>query len=372
MFSILFDINLKKVNRTNTMNILKRQKTLIVLALLGIIGGCNKGEQESASSPVNVAVWQAGLPDHTKDPLNYIGTVTAGKAIDLSFQVSGTVTSFPVLEGQYVTKGQLIAAVDETVYQTQYQAQAAQLRLAKENYERISEVFRKGSIAEIRMLEARSQYEQADAAARATYQNVAHTKIHAPVSGYIGAKLLDAGATAGPGVTIAKLLDISSVNVDVPVPEAEIGKYPKGTQATVRIAALQNRALKGIVDQTAAIATAGSPNYTVKIKLPNADRSVKPGMACNVFFSNKLKSTAGQATNNLVIPIEAVQVDEQGKRFVYVADTLANKAARKQVTVGNLSNDGIAITSGLSGNEKIITSGIHKITDSTSINIVNP
>ena len=340
----------------------------LLLALMGVVG-CNKNEKDAVSSPINVAVWQAGLLREGDGAVSYVGTVTAGRTIDLSFQVSGTITSFPVKEGQYITKGQFIAAVDETVYRNQYQAQVAQLKLAKENYDRISEVFQKGSIAEIRMLEARSQYEQADAAARATYQNIVHTKITAPTTGYLSSKNIEAGAIAGPGLPIAVLLDISSVNVEAAVPEAEIGKYAKGTRAQVRISALQNRIFKGIVDQTAAIATVGSPNYTVRIKLDKADKSIRPGMACSVLFS-KSNQTAS-AASSLVIPIEAVQVDEKGKHFVYVADTTTRKAVIKTVTVGELSSSGIAITAGLDGNEKIITSGFQKITDATPIHILN-
>ena len=68
----------------------------------------------------------------------------------------------------------------------------------------------------------------------------------------------------------------------------------------------------------------------------------------------------------IVVPFQAVQVDEQGKNFVYIAGT-DKTAQKKQVQTGTLYSNGIAITSGLSGSEQLITSGFQKLTDKTPV-----
>lgn len=301
------------------------------------------------------------------DHIIYDGTLEAEKTIDLSFQVSGTILSFPVQTGDYVKKGQLVAAVDETTYRNQYNAQLAQAKLAQENYTRVNEVFKKGSVAEIKMLEAKSNYEQASAAARATYQNIAHTHLYAPVSGYIGDKKAEAGAVANPGQPVLQLLDTRSVKVLVAVPESEINRYKAGTPAMVKIDALSNQPLQGKVTEVGVIALNGSANYNLKIALPNTGMMLRPGMLCKVSFNTSANQTAKNDTvKQIIVPVQAVQVDEKGINFLYIVNS-QNKAVRKEVTTGQLYSNGITIKQGLSGNEQVITSGYQKLADQTPV-----
>ena len=354
---------------------MKRYKTLIVAGLLTeiFITSCTHTDQtKQTPAPVNVKVISLNAGESNSGTITYSGTIASSKAIDLSFQVGGTITSIPVENGQAVAKGQLLAALDETTYRNQYNAQLAQAKLAQENYQRVLEVFKKGSIAEIKMLEARSQYDQANSAAKATYQNIAHTRIFAPRAGYIGNKRIETGATASPGVPVLQLIDISSVEVAVPVPEAEINQYHKGDRANVTIEALSNKKIEGSISEVAVLASAGSPNYTVKIRLNNNDKQLKPGMACKVSFANATTTTAtpDSLSKQLIIPAQAVQVDMNGKNFVYVASADGKNAVRKEIQTGSLYNNGIAVTNGLAGSDQLIISGYHKLTANSPIQII--
>jgi membrane fusion protein (multidrug efflux system) len=342
-----------------------------MMAALWISGCSGKKEQKTGPDTLSVNVVNLGeAPMSTSDRIVYDGTLEAEKTIDLSFQVSGTILSFPVLTGDYVKKGQLVGVIDETVYRNQYNAQLAQAKLAEENYTRINDVFKKGSVAEIKMLEAKSNYDQATAAARATYQNIAHTHLYAPASGYIGEKKAEAGAVANPGQPVLQLLDTHSVKVLVAVPESEINHYKAGTPATVKIDAFGDQPLQGKVSEVGVLALSGSANYNLKISLANNDMKLRPGMLCKVVF-NKPAGTAASSNDvkEVIVPVQSVQVDEKGVSFLYVMSE-AHKAVRKNVTTGQLYSNGIAIQSGLSGNEQVITSGYQKLADQTPV-IVN-
>jgi RND family efflux transporter MFP subunit len=336
------------------------------------ISGCS-GKKEQKNGPDTLAVNVFNLSAESvsnNDRIVYDGTLEAEKTIDLSFQVSGTILSFPVLTGDYVKKGQLVGVIDETVYRNQYNAQLAQAKLAEENYTRINDVFKKGSIAEIKMLEAKSNYEQATSTARATYQNITHTHLYAPVSGYIGEKKAEAGAVANPGQPVLQLLDTRSVKVLVAVPESEINHYKAGTPATVKIDALGNQPLQGEVSEVGVLALSGSANYNLKISLANNDMKLRPGMLCKVVFNkNAGAATSSNDVKEVIVPVQSVQVDEKGASFLYVMNA-AHKAERKNVTTGQLYSNGIAIQSGLAGNEQVITSGYQKLADQTPV-IVN-
>lgn len=341
---------------------------ILLLSCLFLMGCKAKQKEEStlSNTPVFVEVLDIATGQHNMTDIQYSSTIEANKQTNLSFQVSGTITSIPVEIGQFVQKGQLIAAIDPTTYRSQYDAQMAQVRLAKENYERMLTVYNKGSIAEIKMLNAKADYEQASAASKATFQNIAHTRIYAPQAGYVGSKNLEIGATAGPGTAVVTLFDLSTVNVFVPIPEGEISKYKKGDVAKVVVQALNNQLYTGRVSKIAVLASNGAPVYNVQVEVNNSDRSLKPGMSCSVSFNNvNISSTSA----NILVPEESVQVDETGTNFVYVTSPDGKKALRKNVQVGSLSNNGISITSGLQDGDKVVISGFHKITNGSLINI---
>jgi len=137
------------------------------------------------------------------------------------------------------------------------------------------------------MLQAKAEYEQASSSAKATYQNIVHTKLYAPQDGYVGNKQIEAGATAAPGMPIIQLLDISKVDVLVSVPQAEINQYHHGDKATITIDALNGAVLNGTITEIGVLAQQNNPSYNVKVNLSNPSRQLKPGMLCKVSFCKK-------------------------------------------------------------------------------------
>ena len=77
----------------------------------------------------------------------YVGRVEASNSIDLSFEVPGPLSNFPVLEGQTLRKGELIAQLDPTDYELAVEESELQLKLALQDYQRKSDMLRKGGIA---------------------------------------------------------------------------------------------------------------------------------------------------------------------------------------------------------------------------------
>lgn len=349
---------------------LKPYPALFLWSVLVVLASCKSNKEEkTATVPINVKVTSVAGTGGPDQQISYSGTVKESKSISLAFQVPGTITSITVDKGQSVKKGQLLASVDETTVRNQYNAQLAQQKLAQDNYNRIAEVFSKGSIAEVKMVEAKSQLDQASSMAKATYQNIVHTKIYAPSAGYIGEKTAEAGDVASPGVPVLKLVKLEDVNIIAAIPEAEINTIKNGQQATVKIGALNNRTFKGIVEEVAVIAEGASHNYNVKVKVANTDGQLKPGMVANVYFNNPVKAGKTDSTG-ISIPLIALQVDEQNKNYVYIVDQQGQKAIRRQVTRGELKNDVVMITDGLTTSDRVIVSGYQKITTGTPVKIV--
>ncbi|MGI4742385.1 MAG: efflux RND transporter periplasmic adaptor subunit [Janthinobacterium lividum] len=356
---------------------------LLVAATLALAGCGSKDEQQTpppARIAVPVHVQQAGAgaggpggaSGTAAQGLRYSGTVAEGTGVTVSFQVSGTITQLPIDAGQRVHKGQLLAVVDDAVYRDQYQAQLAQEKLAEDTYRRINQVYQEGSIAETRMVQARQQYEQAKAAARATYQNVAHTRLYAPIDGYIGTKQVDLGAVAGPGTAVASIVQLSQVKVNVGVPEAEINRLHKGDRATVQVSAVGNAPLAGRIDEVNPVADAQSHTFTVGVLVPNPGTRLKPSMTAQVTFDQAAAAGAtaggGSGAAALVLPIRAVQVDEHNRHFVYLVQ--GNAVRWHEVQTGDLVGNGLAVTGGLRPQDQVVVDGYQKLYDQAPVQVI--
>ena len=345
---------------------LPKSLSIVFLVLLTI--SCGNEEKPKVNKTIKVEVINVGLnTNNSQSKVAYNGTIEADVAIKSSFQVSGNVVHVPVSIGDFVKKNQLIAQIDATIYSSQYEQQLAQVRLAKENYERINNVFQKGSIAEIRMLEARSQYEQAQAAAKMTYENVRHAKLYAPMDGYVSDKMMDVGDLAQPGQPVVEIVNINAVKAVFPIPDGEINSITKGDSANVSLPTL-DKSVIGIVDEVSIQSNQGSPVYTAYVKLNNPDKQIKPGMTCNVRLQDKVDQNKN-VKEVIVIPSESIAVTEDGKQYVYIVDN--GIAERKYIETGELYDSGIVVKKGLAKGDHLIISGYHKLTQSTPVEIVN-
>ena len=350
------------------------RKPLLYITIFGFfLFACNDKETFREIKPIGVETLTIGNTNNTTyfTSENYPGTIQAKTNAQLSFQVSGDIKTIRVNNGEYVEKGRLIATIDPTTYVEQYEAQKAKADLAQENFTRINEVYKKGSIAEIRMIEARSNFKQAQSAANAAYQNVKKTKLRAPFSGYIGSKMMETGDVANPGMPVVELLTINQVQAIISLSDEEVNNYKVGDSATVTVSAL-DKAFTGQLTEVPIQSGSQNPVYKAKITIPNPDKILKPGMACQTSFNqSKQKNITENNLQSIVLPVQVVSITDDGKNFVYIVDTEKNTAKRKFVEIGTLHNDGITIEKGLQKGDVIITSGYHKLTNNTPVKVLS-
>jgi membrane fusion protein (multidrug efflux system) len=158
------------------------------------------------------------------------------------------------------------------------------------------------------------------------------------------------------------------VKVDVAVPESEINRLHKGDAASVRVAAVGNKVLRGRLDDISPVADAQAHTFMVSVLLPNASTQLKPSMTAKVSFDQAARP-AGSSASQLVVPVRAVQLDEQGRHFVYLVQD--NKARWHEVKTGELVGDGLAVTGGLGAQDQVVVDGYHKLYDQALVKIIN-
>lgn len=335
-----------------------------------LLVSCREEKTVKKIDPITVEILSIGA-EHKKanKAESFPGIIKPLKSTNLSFQVSGDIIKLAVNLGDFVKRGQVIASIDSSIYKEQYEASKAQVNLAKENYTRIYDVYKKGSIAEIRMIEAKSNFEQAQSAANAAYKNLGHTVIKAPFSGYVGDKLMEAGDVVSSGKAVVELIDISKVQAIISLSDQEVNNYKIGDKASVFIPVLEKEFL-GVLTEIAVQSGKQNPVYSAKITIDNPEIVLKPGMTCLNYIERTSISEKIIESNFIKLPVDVVSITDEGENFVYIIDEQNNTAVRRMVEIGKIYDDGLAIKKGLNNGDKVIISGYHKLTSNTPVNII--
>lgn len=342
---------------------------LVVLVAASMLGACSTKKQQNINLaqaqvkakqlPIKVTVAKAAL-SKTEGKLSYSGTIEPSTSIPLSFLMPGLVKEIYVKEGQGVGKGQLLARLSQESQQSGYELALAKQKHAEHAYKRLKPMYQSGSLPEMKWVEVKTGYEQANAAVALAKTNLNNGDLHAPVSGVIGRKMLENGMTALPGTPVIQLVQINQLSVKVSVPEGEISQIKTGQQAQIKISALQDKMFAGTVTEIGVMANTISRTYDVKIAINNTQNEIKPGMMCSV-------SLAQRHAAKLLVPYQAVSNDIAGEAYVYVVDRQKMEAQKQTVKVGLFRQNQIEVLGGLKTGQQVVVRGKHKLTDHAKI-----
>ena len=289
----------------------------------------------------------------------YIGTIVESQSSTLSFEVSGNVKQVLVSEGDKVAKGQLLAILNKGNIANNYSGTSSTLKQAQDTYNRVAILYKEKSISKIQYIDAKTQLDKAHAAESAAKKEMNDCYLYAPFSGIIGERLVEPGTNIMAGLPAFKLLETKMLKAKVSIPENEIGNIHLGTNAQVKISALNNLVLRGAVSQKGIIGNQLSHTYEIKITLISPSREVMPGMLCDIYLSSNAKS------QTIVIPASCVQLYENNARYVWVINN--NRVHLRQITVSSYSQDGVVVLNGLQSGERIVTEGFQKISEGSVV-----
>ncbi|WP_448790516.1 efflux RND transporter periplasmic adaptor subunit [Bacteroides graminisolvens] len=334
--------------------------TGIFLSALIWISCSGKKDENQAIRAVPVKVVKVSELSYINSR-NYVGTVEAVSSSSLSFEVMGNVSKVFVTEGENVQKGKLLATLDKATLQNSYNASLASLKEAQDAYNRMKSLYDNGSLPEMKWVEVQSKLQQAVSMEQISRKSLKDAGLYAPFSGVISSKSIEPGMNVMPGIEVMQLADISTVNIKIAVPEKEISRVNKGQQAEVMVGALGDKLFTGVVSEKGIAANPLAHTYEVKIKLNNTSHELMPGMVCKVGVHSH------EAEAGIVLPNHTVQLQPDGKKFVWVVK--GNAASQRMVSTGELTTQGVVITAGLQPGDEVIVSGNQKVSEGTKIAI---
>ena len=257
-----------------------------------------------------------------------------------------------------------IAELNSSNYQNMYQISLAKEKQAEDAYNRLSDLYKKGSLPEIKYIEIQTSLDQAKSSTQIALKNLNDCKLYAPMNGVVGRRNIEPGMNAIPTSTVFEIVKIDKVFVKVSIPENEISKIKKGDKAKIIVAALNNELFEGAIEEKGVMANPLSHTYDIKIAIVNTSEKLFPGMVCNV--SIDLENAIGQ----IIIPQQSIQIDGNGKKYVFVTDAQKEHAITREVETGILKNNGVIISKGLQTGEMIVVEGYQRLTENSLIEIV--
>lgn len=341
-------------------------KTPVMIALGALVlpglNSCGlKKEKITAAPPVKVEVLAVSQSD-VADSRTYSGTIESGDGSEVSFSVPGTIKNIYVAPGQKVSKGQLLADLEDASLVNSANIADATLAEAKDAYARLKKLHDANALPDIKWTEMQSKLTQAENAAAMAHRAVKDARIYAPVSGIIAEKTADVGQTVIPAVPVMKIVALGDVKVSISVPENEIAAMKPGREATVAIDALDGETRQAVLTEQGVVANPLSRAYDVKFRISNADGKLLPGMLCSV----KLAPQADvEEHTSIVLPPQAVLLSADNRNFVWLAN--GGKAQMRYIEQGGITADGIIVSSGINPGDSVITAGMQKVSNGTEI-----
>ena len=281
-------------------------------------------------------------------------------------EFSGTLTNVYVKEGQAVTKGQVLARIDDGGLSSQLAQMQTQYDLAKTTYERQKRLWDQNIGSEIQYLQAKATMEGLDNSVNQMKAQLAKTTVRAPFSGTIEEVITDQGQVVTPGGSqLMRIVSLKNMYVKASIPENYLGTIEKGTKVNVLFPSL-GKAINGTVRQVGNFINPNNRTFEVEIAIPNEDQMIKPNLVANLEINDYSNENA------LIIPDNVLQENARGDKFVYVIDSLENsegKVSKTQVETG-MSYDGfIEILNGLKEGQTIVKDGAITMRDGLAIKV---
>ncbi|MFC5524594.1 efflux RND transporter periplasmic adaptor subunit [Rhodanobacter ginsengisoli] len=326
---------------------------IAILLLLGGIGWAWLGHRV-----VTVQVAQAVSPGSDSEAgavLQATGYVTARRQATVSAQITGTLTAVLIEEGDHVRQGQVLARLDDSGYKANLaaaRAQAdaahallaqnrAQLAQSEHDAARLQSLAARGLVSRQSAEQARTQVDSlraqlhaqqqqarsADAQAKVAKVNFDYTVVRAPFSGVVTTKDAQVGEiisplSAGGGFTrtgVGTIVDMDSLEVDVDVNEAYIGRIKPGMAAEAVLDAYPDWKIPAHVVAIVPTADRGKATIKVRVALQRKDARVVPDMGARVSFLEERPQTEAQVPQGVLVPAAAI-VQRDGHSVVFVLD----------------------------------------------------
>jgi multidrug efflux system membrane fusion protein len=333
--------------------------------------------------PVPVRVYAATTQDMDIS-LPALGTVTAYNTVTVRSRVDGELVKVNFKEGQRVKAGDLLAQIDPRPFNVQLeqalgtqQQDMSQLENARRDLQRYQTLFKQDSIAKQQVDTQAALVRQFEGTLKTDQANVdnaklqlAFARITAPIDGRVGLRQVDQGNLISSGDTtgLVVITQTQPIAVVFTLPETQLPEVREQISAghTLDVAAYDRantkRIASGVLETLDNQIDVTTGTVKAKARFDNTDDTLFP----NQFVNIKLHVETRKGVT--VIPNNSVQRGSKGP-FVFVAEP-NNTVTVRQLTLGPVSGEFVAVTDGLKPGDKVVTEGTDRLRAGAKVEVV--
>ena len=317
--------------------------------------------------------------------LRFPGTLDADTGVDLSFEVGGRIVDFPVVRGQQVKKGDILAKLDDSDYKNQVKDAQAQLDLAESTLSRTKKALEINAVSQEDYSKAKASRDAAKAQLAIAKKSLDDTVLRAKFTGTVSETYVDNYDTINSGTRILKLQDMSVLNLDVQIPETYLWRArraaadPESVRCSIEFDSLPGTRFPVELKEYSTTADPVTQTFRATYTLPHPEQDgiiLLPGMTGTLIveITGEDASATAAPSGLLQIPSDAVGNDSDGTFYVWLLTPVSDAdgvwtVTKRTVTVGDRTGDQVNITEGLAAGDRIAAAGLTILTEGRRVTL---
>jgi RND family efflux transporter MFP subunit len=334
----------------------------LTLSIAMIFAVALSAAAQDGVKPVKLTTVSSGVSEQTRQ---FFGQVVARQTVDLAFQVAGQIVELPIIEGQTIPKGGLIAKLDQEPFELALDQATIQKEQADRAIERLNRLS-SASVSQVSIDDAETQANLADIAVRNAEYSLKHATLFAPFDALVAARNVANFTIINAGTPVVRIHDMSELRIEIDVPEIlfqQSGKNPK-LSITAKFPA-SNRVFPVEIREFNAETAAIGQTFQITLGMaPPTDLNILPGSSVTVSVS------VLEDSRQIRIPVTSLVYDESGNPFVMVfqsEDGETGSVQKTPVTLQATPASSVIVTAGLEPGQEIVAAGASQLADGQNV-----
>lgn len=346
------------------------QKGFVLLIAVAALFSCKQPVlKEKPIRPVKVSQ----VKSFSVATNSFSGVVTPDQFSNLAFRTSGPLVAVNIVEGQSVTKGQVIAKMDPRDYQLAYDAKRASFLTAQSQLQRAEKLLSKQAISKQEYESTVASAENAKSAYENAKQMLDETVLKAPFDGFIQKKFVENYQELRAGDKVVCLINPLKLQMQATLPETALSYITNNPEIYVEFDSYKGVKFRAKIKEYVQASPDGSgiPIF-VTITDPKFNLNtykVAVGFSCSIELVIKDNSLLSYT----IIPISALTNNpENDKGSVFVYDSETKRVSRRDIRYGEVINKTqIVVAEGLTPGELVVTAGANRVTEGEEVKLLN-
>lgn len=338
---------------------------LLLALILATIIGCGAKEEEKSSEQIIPVKVEEVKKSEVIIPVRTSGKLESSRESNLSFKIPGIIKSIKVREGQFVRKGELLASLDLSEIKANLTKAENGFEKAKRDYERANNLYN-DKVATLEQLQnAKTALEVAESDLNIAKFNYEYAVIKAPVDGKILKKFVEENELINSGYPVFTFgSGGGNWKMKVGVADVDVIKISKNDSAIVMFDAFPGKEFKANVSSVGQGAEPRTGTYEIELIIESSKNNFVSG------FIGKAEIYPRKKTEYILTPVNAVVEANLNSGFVFIP-TDNNRVKKQKVSIKGFYKNMVAVSSGLTEGEKIVTTGAEYLTEQSVISINN-